>query len=182
MRELADAARIRRFLRALGGAADTHAAAFLTGGATAVLVGWRATTIDVDIALVPESDRLLQALPRIKEELQVNVELVSPADFIPVPPGWQERGLFVSQEGKLSVYHFDPYAQALAKLERAHARDLLDVQALVEAGLVLPARALSYFAEIEPELFRYPAVDPRSFRRRVEETFGPGAGQSSPSQ
>ena len=29
--------------------------------------------------------------------------------------------------------HFDPYAQALAKLERVHDRDLADVKALVEA-------------------------------------------------
>jgi 2-oxoglutarate ferredoxin oxidoreductase subunit alpha len=31
---------------------------------------------------------------------------------------------------------------------------------------------LAYFAEIERALYRYPAVDPRSFRRRVEEAFG----------
>ena len=176
MREVADAERIRLFLRALGAEADTDGAAYLTGGATAVLFGWRATTIDVDIALVPESDRLLRALPRIKDELSINVELASPADFIPVPPGWEDRSIFVAREGRLSFYHFDPYAQALAKLERAHAQDLLDVQAMVEAGLVVPARALSYFEEIEPELYRYPALDPPSFRKRVEETFGLKAG------
>ena len=54
MRELADGERITRFLRALGREADTDSAVLtLTGGATAVLYGWRATTIDVDIRLVP---------------------------------------------------------------------------------------------------------------------------------
>ncbi len=176
MRELADAERIRRFMRALGTAADVDGAAYLAGGATAVLLGWRATTIDVDVSFVPESDRLLRALSRIKDELSINVELVSPADFIPVPPGWEDRCLFAAREGRLTFYHFDLYAQSLAKLERAHAQDLLDVQAMVEAGLVLPARALAYFEEVEPELYRYPAVDPRSFRERVEETFGPRTG------
>ena len=175
MRELADAARIRRFMRTLGAEADSDGAGYLAGGATAVLHGWRKSTIDVDIKLVPETDRLLRALARIKEELSINVELVSPADFIPVSPDWENRSLFAAREGLLTFYHFDLYAQALAKLERAHAQDLPDVRAMVEAGLVEPARALAYFAEIEPELYRFPAVDPRSFRRRVEDTFGSSA-------
>ena len=104
-------------------------------------------------------------------QLRINVELASPADFIPLPAGWEERSVFAAREGRLTFAHFDPYAQALAKLERAHAQDLRDVSAMIEAGLVDPARALTYFDEIEPELYRFPALDPRSFRRRVEETF-----------
>ncbi len=173
MRELADASRVRRFLEALGAEADEEVTAYLTGGATAVLVGWRATTVDVDIKLVPESDRLLRAIPRLKEELRLNVELASPADFIPVPDGWQERSIFVTREGKLSAYHYDPYAQALAKLERGHDRDLADVEAMVDTGLVEPSAGLARFKEIAPELYRFPAIDPRSFRRRVEAAFSP---------
>lgn len=176
MRELADAERIRRFLRAFGAAAESDGSAYLTGGATAVLLGWRATTLDVDIALAPESETLLRAIPRLKDELRINIELVSPADFIPVPSGWEDRSVFVTKERRLSVYHFDFYAQALAKVERAHARDRQDVRAMIEAGLVEPARALTYFEEIERGLYRYPALDPRSFRRRVEETFGSPLG------
>jgi hypothetical protein len=172
VRELADADRIRRFLRELGRAARDDAAAYLTGGATAAIVGWRETTVDVDLKLVPESDELLRALQSLKDELRINVELASPADFIPVAGGWEERSVFVVREGRLSVYHFDPYAQALAKLERAHALDMEDVGALVQHGLVEPARALTYFGEIEPELYRFPAVDPRAFRARVEDAFG----------
>ncbi|HYY76529.1 MAG TPA: DUF6036 family nucleotidyltransferase [Gaiellaceae bacterium] len=172
MRELADAELIRSFMRALGAEAREEGAVYLTGGATAVLHGWRATTIDVDVKLVPESDSVLRALPRLKDDFRINVELVSPADFVPVPEGWEDRSIFVAREGRLSFYHFDPYAQVLAKLERAHAQDLEDVRSLVSSGLVLPERALGYFREIEPELHRYPAVDARSFRRRVEEALG----------
>jgi hypothetical protein len=176
MRRLADAERIRRFMRILGAEAASDGACYLTGGATAVLFGWRESTIDVDMRLVPELDELLRALPRIKDELELNVELASPADFIPVPEGWEDRSVFAAREGRLTFYHFDPYAQALAKLERAHALDLRDVPAMVGAGLVVPAQALAYFREIEPELYRFPAVDPRSFRRRVEEAFRTGSG------
>lgn len=172
MRELADAERIERFMRVFGRAADRDGACYFTGGATAVLVGWRPTTIDVDIQLEPESDALLRAIPQIKDDLRVNVELVSPADFIPLPSGWKSRNVFVAQEGRLGFYHFDPYSQALAKLERAHVQDLEDVHAIVDCGLVEPARALAYLDEIEPELYRFPAVDPRAFRRRVEAELG----------
>ena len=172
MRELADADRVRAFMRALGSVAVDDGAAHLTGGATAVLVGWRATTVDVDLTLVPESEPLLRALPRLKDELRINVELASPADFIPVAPGWEERGTFVAREGRLTFYHFDLVAQLLAKLERAHVRDLEDVQALLELGLVDPSAARRAFDELEPRLYRFPAIDPASFRARVEEVLG----------
>lgn len=55
MRELTDADRLRRFMQALGAEADREARVYLTGGATAVLLGWRRTTIDADIAVFPES-------------------------------------------------------------------------------------------------------------------------------
>ena len=173
MREVADADGIRRFMRALGREAESETAAYFTGGATAVLLGWRPATIDVDVRLVPETDALFRAISRLKDERRVNVEVVSPADFVPVPAGWEDRSLFVAREGYVTFHHFDPYAQALAKLERAHAQDIADVRALVEHGLVEPARALAYFDEIESSLYRYPAVDPRSFRARVEEAFSP---------
>ena len=58
MRGLADADRLRRFLRELAREAEADAAVYLTGGATAVLLGWRASTIDADILMVPEQDSL----------------------------------------------------------------------------------------------------------------------------
>jgi hypothetical protein len=172
VRQLADVDRIRAFMRALGAAADVDGVAYLTGGATAVLHGWRPTTVDVDIMLVPESDRLLRTIPALKEELRLNVELVSPADFIPVPAGWEDRSMFAAREGRLTFYHYDPYSQALAKLERGHAQDLEDVRSFLESGLVDPPRLLAFLDEIEPELYRFPAVDPATFRRAVERAVG----------
>jgi hypothetical protein len=158
-------------LAALDAAAEREGACYLTGGATAVLLGWRATTVDVDLKLVPEQDSVLRAIPRLKDELSINVELASPGDFIPLPAGWEERSLLAERERRLAFYHFDPYSQALAKLERDHARDREDVRALVASRLVDPARLLAYFEEIAPALYRFPAIDPPAFRRRVEETL-----------
>lgn len=176
MRAVADRERIASFMRALGAEADEPARVYFTGGATAVLFGWRSSTIDIDLKIVPERDRLFRAIPQIKERLHINVELASPVDFIPVRRGWEERSPFIAQEGHVVFHHFDLYGQALAKVERGHVQDLEDVQEMIARELVEPARAWRDFEAIEPELYRYPAVDPRSFRRAVEEIFGPPPG------
>lgn len=168
MRKLADEDRIRRFMRALGTEAVAPVRVYFTGGATAVLLGWRATTIDVDIRVIPESDTLYRAIPPLKEALQLNVEYAAPDDFIPALPGWEDRSVFVSQEGKLSFHHYDLYAQALAKIERGHAQDLSDVREMLTRHLIDPAKVLRYFEAIEARLYLYPAIDPPTFRRSVE--------------
>jgi hypothetical protein len=169
MRELADAERIRAFMRALGREASQPGRVFFTGGATAVLLGWRASTIDVDIKLVPDQDDLLRAIPKLKESLRLNVELASPDDFIPVVEGWVNRSPFVAQEGRVSFHHFELAAQALAKIERGHARDREDVREMLQRGLVTADQLRAGFVAIEPRLYRYPAIDPAAFARAVAE-------------
>lgn len=179
MRGLADAERLRRFLRELAREAEADAAVYLTGGATAVLLGWRDSTIDADILIVPEHDSLYRALPRLKEELQLNVEIASPAHFIPELPGWRERSVLIERVGSVTFYHYDLYSQALAKIERGHAKDLADVAQLLDRGVVEPRRLCELFEAIEPRLYRYPAVDPASFRRRLEEVLEARPGGTS---
>jgi len=168
VRELVDAERVAQFMRELDRAADDDSVCYFTGGATAVLVGWRSSTVDLDIKLEPERESLLRALPRLKEVLRMNVELASPGDFIPLPSGWQERSPIIGRERRVTYRHFDPYAQALAKLERGHDRDLMDVRALVDRGLVDPTGLRRMLEEIRPQLYRFPAVDERTFAAAVE--------------
>lgn len=156
-------------MAALGREADQEARLYFTGGVTAVLLGWRSSTIDVDVKLEPESDRLLRALAGLKDRLEVNVELAAPDHFIPPLPGWEGRSRFIGREGRLSFFHYDLDAQALAKIERGHVQDLEDVRHMVQAGLVEPEELLLRFEQIEGEIHRYPAIDPPSFRRAVEE-------------
>ena len=172
MRQLADASRIQHLMRALGPEADQAIRLYFTGGASAVLVGWRSTTIDVDIRIFPETDRLLRAIPHLKEQLQLNIELACPADFIPELPGWEDRSVYITDEGLVAFYHYDFYAQALAKIERGHRQDLQDVRAMLDRGLIHPPTVRRYFGDIEPLLYRYPAIHPPSFRQAVEQMLG----------
>jgi len=175
MRQPVDEERVRRFMKALGREADREARLYFTGGVTAVLLGWRASTIDIDVKAEPESDRLMRGLAKLKDALQVNIELAAPDHFIPPLPGWEERSRFIGREGHLSFFHYDLYAQALAKIERGHLQDREDVRQMVEAGLVEPQELLRRFEQIEDQLHRYPAIDAPSFRRAVEEVVGRGA-------
>ena len=165
-------------MEAFGRAASASVRVYLVGGTTAVLLGWRTTTIDVDFVMRPEDEGILRSIPALKESLRLNLEMASPADFIPVPPGWEDRGAFIAQLGRVAFYHFDLYAQALAKVERGHRRDVEDVREMIGRGLIQPRRALEYFARMEPELYRFPAIDAPSFRRAVEEAFAGGSSRA----
>ncbi len=168
MRESADADRIRRLARELGRAVPRGTRMYLTGGATAVLEGWRDSTVDIDVRFEPDSDAALSRIAEIKERLSVNVELASPLDFLPPLADWQDRSRFRFREGNLEVFDFDPYSQALSKLERGFELDMEDVKNMVSDGQVEPTKLLELFEGAEPELFRFPTVDPASLRTAVE--------------
>jgi hypothetical protein len=172
MRRPVDAARIRRFMRELGGEAERDVRLYFTGGATAVLLGWRTGTIDVDVKVEPETDRLFRAFPRLKDKLEINIELASPDQFIPELSGWRDRSAFIAQEGRLSFYHYDFYSQALSKIQRGHAQDRDDVRQMIDRGLINRQELRRRFEEIEPHLYRFPAIDPAAFRRAVAEAIG----------
>jgi hypothetical protein len=168
VRDAADAERIGSLARELGRAVAPGTRMYLTGGATAVLEGWRESTADIDVRFEPDSDAALSRIAEIKERLAVNVELASPLDFLPALDGWRERSRFRFREGNLDVFDFDPYSQALSKLERGFELDLDDVRNMVRSGQVEPAKLRELFEGIEAELYRFPTVDPAGLRSAVE--------------
>lgn len=167
MRELANKKKIIEFMRLLGRLSHHEVRVYFTGGTTAVLTGWRDSTIDVDLKFEPETDELFRALPEIKEQLQINIELASPPDFIPLLPGWEDRCQYIGREGKITFFNYDPYSQALSKIERGHDQDERDVRSMLETGMLDPRKLLVLFKEIEPYLYKYPAIDPATFSQAV---------------
>lgn len=168
MRGPADAEMIRALARELGRVAPERTRLYLTGGATAVFEGWRDSTVDVDLLIEPESDQVMRRIAAVKDELEINVETASPLDFLPPLPEWRERSRSRFRDGNVEVYDFDLYSQALSKLERGFDLDLDDVRSMLEGGLVDPGRLRELHAAIQPELHRFPAVDPPALRRRME--------------
>jgi len=179
VRALADAERLARFMRALGAESGAVGSVFFTGGATAVLLGWRATTIDADLAVIPESDVILRLLPRLKESLDLNIEIASPAHFLPEVPGWRERSRWIAREGRVDFLHYDFYAQALSKIVRGFDRDRADVEAMLARGLIERSALLRHYEAIEGQLYRFPNLTPARCRAAVEKVAR-GAAETPP--
>ena len=179
MRREVDVSRVESFMLRIGQEARGPLRVYLTGGACAVLLGWRPATIDVDVRFEPERPEVFAGLPRLKLELDLNIELASPQDFIPELPGWRERSEFIGSHGSAQFFHYDFYAQALAKLERGHDRDLDDVRAMLSRGLVEAPRLLPLLDQVREQVGRYPAIDFDSFRERVRKAvFESSAGDN----
>ena len=162
-----DKAKLEAFMIALGHRVRGAGAIYLTGGATALWFGWRAMTIDVDIKPDPEPLGLFEALATLKNELDINIELASPDQFIPAVAGWRERSIFITRHGSIDFFHYDPYGQALAKLSRLYERDLHDVRSMIAEGILTTDGIREKFVSIAPELIRYPALDAELFRANV---------------
>jgi len=167
MRAETSSQKIHRFMVELGKSVRSPGRVYFTGGVTAVLLGWRETTLDVDLKADPEPKGFFEALPGLKDSLDINIELAAPDDFVPALPEWRERSQHIVTHGILSFYHYDFYSQALSKVERFHARDQGDVQQMLSTGLVQRERLLELFQAIEPNLIRYPAIDAAGLRQRV---------------
>ena len=112
MRATVDSLNLRTFMRELARLSRAEGRAYLTGGASAVLLGWRETTM---------------AVVRVARRF----------------------------------------------LERGHRKDRADVDNMIRGGLVEREKLRELFDRIEPELLRYPAIDPADFRRAVETTIAP---------
>lgn len=167
-RASSDSVKVHALMRRLGEGSKGPGCVYLVGGATAVVVGWRTSTIDVDLKLDPEPLGIFDAIVRAKHALDMNIELAAPDDFIPPVPGWKARSRFIVRHGSVDFLHYDFYAQALAKIERAHQQDLGDLAAMFDGGLIESSRLMAFYEAIEPSLRRYPALEPASFRVKVE--------------
>ncbi len=168
MRRELDADRVHRLLAELGRRARGPGRVYLTGGTTAVLEGWRLSTVDADLKLDPEPAGAFEAIGKLQDLLSANVELASPEDFIPALPGWRERSSFIARHGEVDFFHYDYYAQALSKIERGHERDLGDVREMVGRDLIEPEKLRRLFHAIEGDLPRYPAIDPAVFEKKLQ--------------
>jgi len=147
MRSNVDPKKLEQLMDILGKEARGSGSIYFTGGASALLIGWRSSTVDVDIRLDPEPPGIFQAIAKLKQDLNINIELASPQDFLPPLLGWRERSVFIGKKGQISFYHYGFTAQALSKLSRGYDRDINDVQAMFEQGLFSLANLRNCFEQ-----------------------------------
>lgn len=160
---------LQELMQEIGRAAPRGVAhrVFVLGGGTAVLEGWRDSTIDVD--LYTGDTHALRDVQRIKERVGVNIELVRPEDFVPALDGSEDRHLFIETIENVSFYHYDPYAQLLSKVVRGFARDMRDAAKLIESGMVDAERFRALVRRIPKSAYdAYPALSPDGVREAVD--------------
>jgi hypothetical protein len=157
MRELARSARQGR-----------HYGIYLVGGATAVLQGWRESSLDADLSAT--DDEIFRDVQAVKERLRLNIELVRPEDFVPPLEGSAERHVFIETVGAVSFFHYDPYAQLLSKIVRGFERDLVDARAFIRAGMVDVGRFRRLVWAIPDAAWsKYPRYAPAAVRKAVQD-------------
>jgi len=130
---------------------------YFVGGGTAVHSGWRESTIDADLS--SDHDAIFRDVQGIKERLQLNIEFARPEDFVPTLSGSNDRHLFIDTIGRVSFYHYDPYAQLLSKVVRGFNRDMQDAENFVLSGMVDPRLFQSLVQRIPDRSYaKYPAL------------------------
>lgn len=140
---------------------------YLVGGGTAVYLGWRRSSVDVD--LCSDGDAVFRDIQGIKERINVNIEFARPEDFVPSLAGSADRHVFIDTAGSISFYHYDPYAQLLSKVVRGFQRDLDDAREFVRSGMVNPRRFRSLVAEIPESTYaKYPNLSRAAVEKAVD--------------
>jgi hypothetical protein len=168
-RQEVDRQRIEHFFQKLGESFHHPARIYLVGGTTVVFEALREQTLDIDVSIdvaPAHHGELMRILNELKERLSLNLEEVSPADFIPLPRSHRDGHVFIARYGSIDLFHFDLYSTCLSKLERGTAQDFDDVLSLLDAGKVDWTRLEDGFREILPRMGQHSLrQDPRDFER-----------------
>ncbi len=165
--------RLRQFLTRLGRDYRQSGRVLLVGGTGLIYQQLKAATKDVDLSTQfqpAEEDRFGQVVRRLSRELNMAIEIVSPANFIPLPRGVEERHRYLGREGQLEIFAFDPVSTALAKIARGRAGDLADVLALVTAGHLSIDAITAAYDEILPRVAAGQAlkIGPDEYRQKMD--------------
>ena len=158
---------IQRLAERYGGAGTLY----LLGGGALCLLGSPRETRDVDYTfeVAPEATaRFRSALAEVAVELQIDLEDVPIAEFIPLPPEASERRRALGRYGQLDVYIFDPYTIALSKIARGFEADIEDVVFLLGTDVIEFAKLERLFEAILPKAPQAD-IDCKEFRAYFEE-------------
>ena len=170
LQECGERVDIEKFLTALGKAYRKQGRIYLAGGAALVHMGLRSgSTLDIDVVIETiNEDEMVTAIRRLVEQMQINIEFASPADFIPVPAQWMEHSRYIGRYGQIDAFYYDFYSLALSKILRGSDRDLIDVKLLVQQKLITLEELDAAYTEVLPRMGKRPYINlnPQKFAER----------------
>jgi Nucleotidyltransferase of unknown function (DUF6036) len=170
MRQNVTMADIEKFLNALGKAYRQAGRSYLAGGAALIHMGLRSgSTLDINVVIeASNEDKMITAIRRLVEQMQINIEFASPADFIPIPSQWAAHAKFIGRYGKIDAFYFDLYSLALSKIARRSDRDLVDVKLLIQQQFITLDELDAAYQEVLPRMGKRPYINlnPQKFAER----------------
>jgi hypothetical protein len=172
VRQRTDRERLSRFLQALGRRLRQPVRFYLVGGSVLIDLGLRSSTLDIDYVAFADDPTVLaeleQAIRVLKNDLDVNVEPASPADFLPIPQTVLERSKYVGRRGRLEVYYYHLPSQVIAKAARGLEQDLADAERLISAGEVAWSDVEATWQEIRASRTGWVRYEPKEIDQRLE--------------
>lgn len=170
MRPKVDKAAIDSFLNALGRVFRKPGRLYLAGGAALVHRGVSAgSTQDIHIEISGNNEgEMMDAIRQLIQQLNINIELASPRDFIPLPKHWMAQSQYVGRYGAVDVFYFDFNSIALSKMQRGSTLDINDVKLLLQQGVITLEGLDTAYKEVLAQLGQgsYWRFDPRQFAER----------------
>ncbi len=171
MRPKVDKARVEDFLKNLGRNFRKAGRLYLVGGAALVHSGVRpGSTVDIVIEISGENEgEMIDAIQRLIQQMNINIEFASPRDFMPLPKHWLTQSRYIGRYGTVDVFYFDFYSIALSKMQRGSDLDLNDVKLLLQQGMItlegLDQAYKEVFAQLKETSYRK-KLNPQQFAER----------------
>jgi len=106
-------------------------------------------------------------LEAVANELQVEIEIIPIAEFIPLPPNTTARHQHVEKFGSIEVFIFDPYSIALSKLARGFETDIQDVLFLLQHNIIKLDILTKFVENVIPVAWDYD-IDPHDMETYLD--------------
>ena len=150
---------IQKFLSHLAQHQSEKIAVYLIGGSALALLGNPRTTLDIDLFFDPLTEKLKESISIVEQELKIEIEVVPLHEFIPLPPGAEERHLKITTENTLEIFIYDPYSIALSKIARGFDTDIQDVLFLLKENFIEIGKLAQFVKQLQPVAWDYD-IDP----------------------
>ena len=160
---------MKTFMFRLGATAPAEGRAYLSGAGSLYVFGLPSSSRVVGLSFVPDQAGLREEAAAIAAEAGLLVSFRAPDQDFPVARGWEDRSPLIDREERLSFHHFDPVAQALARLGRDGEDGFAVAREMIAAGEIAAVDLRVGLTLIEADLVRYPAIAAAELGRRVEE-------------
>jgi hypothetical protein len=128
-------------------------------------------TVDIDFTTNLETDpaKIFETVvQQVAQEMNVDVESVRIAEFVPLPQNAETRRRFIGRYGNIEVFVYDLYTIALSKISRGFESDFEDVLFLLREKFITMGELEAYFNEILPDAPKTD-IDRKEFQKYFEE-------------